>query len=764
MLQTLTLNNWKSHKHTEINFSQGYNVIVGNIGSGKTSIFDAIVFCLFGSTPNVIARKLPIKDLIMSKPVEQEEANLTLTLKINEDIYKIERILYKNKSSQAKIYKNDTLIRGPKPSDVNDEIKKLLNINLDSFMKSNYAEQNSIDYFLKLPANERKALFDNLFDISFYDDISINARQVNNKLKSKQDDLIQKVNEYKKLLENYKKEDIDNNIKSIKEEINNINTELIRTNEILNNEKQKEQEMQKQKQNYESTNILINNLLGKQAYLEKELAQLKETIKDNLSTLQNNLVKIKNEKELIQKNKLTIEQEYNNIRSKTLFYNNKLQELKQKSHDYNKINELLKDIPKEINDVVNKLVRDIDNLRDELKENETKTKTLESDIELLEKSHANCPICTQELTSNHKEEILTKKVLEKEKLIELFARTKNNYTEKQKDYDLRNKQRDYFNRNVEMFEKLKLELNDSDKYNKLLLDNTNLEKEIVPKLEKINKELENIDLNHKTLENKIRIIDDYEKKQKDLNNIKQDFNNNKELLTKLQYNPEEYTKIKEQLQKLTTEHQYKKEIIIEKDKQLKEESFKLDQYKKLFENLTFSEKESLILGKYIDDFSIISNVAKKTQEQVRQYVVESINFIFQDLWQQIYPYKDFQNIRFNVNEGDYKIELFFNNEYKRELDEFISGGERSSIALALRIAMSLVMRNKLNLIILDEPTHNLDKKTVLQLSNLFNSYLPQFVDQIFVITHDSDLEQYANNVYHIERNKETDGATEVNIK
>ena len=96
----------------------------------------------------------------------------------------------------------------------------------------------------------------------------------------------------------------------------------------------------------------------------------------------------------------------------------------------------------------------------------------------------------------------------------------------------------------------------------------------------------------------------------------------------------------------------------------------------MFENLTFSEKESLILGKYIDDFSIISNVAKKTQEQVRQYVVESINFIFQDLWQQIYPYKDFQNIRFNVNEGDYKIELFFNNEYKRELDEFISGGER----------------------------------------------------------------------------------------
>jgi len=70
MLQSLILNNWKSHKHTEINFSQGYNVIVGNIGSGKTSIFDAIAFCLFGSTPNVNSRKIAVKDLIMSKPVE----------------------------------------------------------------------------------------------------------------------------------------------------------------------------------------------------------------------------------------------------------------------------------------------------------------------------------------------------------------------------------------------------------------------------------------------------------------------------------------------------------------------------------------------------------------------------------------------------------------------------------------------------------------------------------------------------------------------
>jgi DNA repair exonuclease SbcCD ATPase subunit len=315
-----------------------------------------------------------------------------------------------------------------------------------------------------------------------------------------------------------------------------------------------------------------------------------------------------------------------------------------------------------------------------------------------------------------------------------------------------------------MFEKIKTELNQIDDIKKQLLSNNELESQIKEKLNLINNDLQKKDNNYREIELKLKQFLDFENKQKDSAKVKIDLNEINEALLKIKYNPEEYTKIKEQLQKILTEQQYKKQIVLEKEKQIQEEKFKLAQFEQLFKNKDSAENETKILNRYIEDFNIFGQVSKKTQEQVRSYVIESINLVFQDLWQHIYPYKDFNSIKFNADNGDYKIELYFNNEYKRELDEFISGGERSSIALALRIAMCLVMKNKLNLIILDEPTHNLDNATVLQLSDLFNNYLPQFTDQTFVITHDNTLEQYANNVYYISRNKETDGATEIRVK
>ena len=136
----------KSQNNT-IEFNKGHNLFVGNIGSGKTSIFDAIVFALFGSTPNINSRKILAKDVIMSKPLEENEAQVILEFEIDNNNYRVERTVFKNKSSQAKLYLDEKLIRGPKPSDVNDEIENILKINIDLFMKANYAEQNAIDYF-----------------------------------------------------------------------------------------------------------------------------------------------------------------------------------------------------------------------------------------------------------------------------------------------------------------------------------------------------------------------------------------------------------------------------------------------------------------------------------------------------------------------------------------------------------------------------------------------------------------------------------------
>jgi exonuclease SbcC len=762
MLKKLILTNWKSHKNNIIEFNKGYNLFVGNIGSGKTSIFDAIVFALFGSTPNINSRKILAKDVIMSKPLDENEAIVILEFEIETNIYKVERTIFKNKSSQAKLYLNDKLIRGPKPSDVNEEIENILKINIDLFMKANYAEQNSIDYFLKMPANERKNLFDNIFGISKYDNYANNAKQTHNKLKIKYEDLLIKKTEYENLASNYNLIDINKKIKDLKENCMNINLDLNKSENKLKELKEKEQIIFKEKSNFENNTNSLNNLLGKQNYLEKIISEIK--LDYNLEELN---TKIENLKELENKLKSEyniIEEELNNLKNKSYFYKNKLIEINNKKTEFLKLKELLINIPEDINNIVNKLVSKIDEKKEDFSKINEEIKSIEQELNILSKEHSNCPLCNSELSSNHKTEIITKKTNTINTLKTNLKEIIITINELKQDYELKNKQREFYNKNIEYFKILKNESLDEDNYTKLLTNNLNLENKYSEK--QIDLKTKKEEISEKLLElNNIKTkINDFDIKQKDLKDIKTKITELKDNLKSINYLPEDYLKNKEDLQKIISETIFKKELKTEKEKQIKEEEFKLEQYNKINEKQILNNKELEILKHFLEDLIIYSNIAKKTQEQIREQIVSSVNEIFMDLWQNIYPYKDFQKVKFNISEGDYKIELEFDKEYKRELDEFVSGGERSAIALTLRIAMSLVMKNKLNLIVLDEPTHNLDKLTVLKLSELFNNYLPQFIDQIFVITHDNTLEENAQNVFYIQRNKEEDSPSEIRIK
>ena len=63
----------------------------------------------------------------------------------------------------------------------------------------------------------------------------------------------------------------------------------------------------------------------------------------------------------------------------------------------------------------------------------------------------------------------------------------------------------------------------------------------------------------------------------------------------------------------------------------------------------------------------------------------------------------------------------------------------SIAALVLRIAFSLVLAPQLRLIVLDEPTHNLDSKGVSQLAMTLRDRIGDILDQVFIITHEEEL-------------------------
>ena len=49
MITSLELTNWRTHSNTTLDFEKGTNVIIGVMGSGKSSIVNAITYALFGT-------------------------------------------------------------------------------------------------------------------------------------------------------------------------------------------------------------------------------------------------------------------------------------------------------------------------------------------------------------------------------------------------------------------------------------------------------------------------------------------------------------------------------------------------------------------------------------------------------------------------------------------------------------------------------------------------------------------------------------------
>ena len=88
MISSVHIFNWRSHSDTLLKFKRGTNLLVGLMGSGKSSVMDVISFALFGTFPALDSRKLNLKDIIR---LNEDNARVVLELKWNGDEYRIER-------------------------------------------------------------------------------------------------------------------------------------------------------------------------------------------------------------------------------------------------------------------------------------------------------------------------------------------------------------------------------------------------------------------------------------------------------------------------------------------------------------------------------------------------------------------------------------------------------------------------------------------------------------------------------------------------
>lgn len=783
MIRGITLKNWKSHENTSLKFSSGVNLLVGAIGTGKTSVLDAISFAFFGTFPDLQSKKVKLDDVIMNRPFEKNEAVIELELEFNNKIYKIKRVIRKGEGTvYSEIRENGKLIEGPNPLRVNEVIKKILKLDYDTFYNVIYSDQNKIDYFLTLPRGQRKEKIDRILgidkiEIARKSCVTLRGRIVNRIAEKR---IIVKELESQNLHEKYstlaneikglkeKKQMLINKLEIIKLEIEKIKEEKEKLEKIKENLENLEKEYEKQQAILEQLKKEIKEISSLVSGLSKENLEIEKEMLDNeIRKLKEELQKIKEEFNSIISSisSLKMEKEYLSMQlsSKKLDLSKLLEkknEVEKIFSEFGNIEQKISETEKEINFIFQKIV-----------ELSSLISFEENNIATLEKSENKCPVCNANLSKEkieslikEKREIIAKsreKIDELEKIKFEKERFLVNLKEKSKKLSLLLEEI----KKIESVEKEISEINEKlDKIPKKLEEMYVKEKMVKKEIEEKEKILEEKIKEKIHVENLLQKIHDFENKQKRKEEIERKIFELYSKISELRkvFNVEKLKEIERTFLELSKQEaslskalESLAELIIEKEKRLKEIKEKIDLLEKY-------KKEISRLEKYVSDLEILEKALKESQEIIRREFIEVINYFMDAVWKVLYPYKDFTSLRLLIDENDYVLQLKDSRGIWINVDGIASGGERTLACLSLRIAMARALVPHLRWLILDEPTHNLDEKAVQEFSVLLNEKISEFIDQLFIITHNEKLEEIVNGViYKFTRDKILDKPTKV---
>jgi len=296
-------------KCTTIDFSKfnnGIFLLTGDTGAGKTTIFDAITFALYGRASGLVRDDTRMFRSQYAKKEDDTYVELTFVYKDKE--YYIKRNPeyqkpkkrgegFTTKKPEAElVYPNNERVI-TKVSDVNQEVEKLLGVTYEQFRQIVMIAQGDFQRLLLASTDERADIFRKIFNTYIYKDIE-------ERLKTYESD-------YKKIYDSNKSNIINrfDSIEGFESEIDKLEFEEYKKNgyegkfedtknlleKLIDNQAKKHEQIKKNKDKYtkEQSKLLV----------DIENVQNYEKLKNEYEKLSSNFVKLEEERKILSKKK-----------------------------------------------------------------------------------------------------------------------------------------------------------------------------------------------------------------------------------------------------------------------------------------------------------------------------------------------------------------------------------------------------------------------------------------------------------------------------
>jgi exonuclease SbcC len=189
--------------------------------------------------------------------------------------------------------------------------------------------------------------------------------------------------------------------------------------------------------------------------------------------------------------------------------------------------------------------------------------------------------------------------------------------------------------------------------------------------------------------------------------------------------------------------------VVRLETEIKNKSKEKTKYENELKQLSEKEQEKVTIEAFI---KILENIRKAFHKDGLQRLIRARS---KPLLEKIT--RDFFE-RFNLEFSDVQIDDDYNISVigpagVQTIDQ-ISGGERVALAIALRLAIARVLSEKVETIIMDEPTTHLDEERRRELVSILNSFFREggrIIPQMIVITHHHEIEDVADVIYNVNK-------------